>query len=658
MKRLQTALIPLAVAVLTLLALPSGGFAAEPADSLRAALSACRQDTVCMWLHIELCDLLVFQQPNDAAIHCNEALEFAEGTQDTLALARTHNLLGIIATLKSHYITGVESFQLAMRYYEAADDREGVAKLLNNIGVIYSSLENFEESIRYFKDCYALNMERNDIEGASFNLFNIANDYLSLEDYQSSALYLDSLAALNEAHEEAISPVPLQGELQLALKNYNAAEPYLLKSLEIHRAQEEDHHLSSGFLSLAELYLGKERFALANAYLDSAEQVSIKNELNENLLAGYDLRSRMYEKQGRFRQAYLKQEAYVNLKDSLDEINNFNRISELNARFESEKREKELAEKEALIVAQQANEKFQKRVFFVVIAAIIAVLSIVTWSLIRKKRTNKLLNIKNEEIEAQRQKIISSIHYAKKIQGAILLPESEIKQHLADSFIYFRPKDIVSGDFYWFSTLGDEILIATIDCTGHGVPGAFMSLIANSKLNKVVNELGCTDPGDILNKVHEEILHSLNQHNGYSRSQDGMDMSLCKLNRNTGVLQFAGARNPALIVNKEGITELKPDNLSIGGAFFHEKHASSDGFKTREFKVSPDSYLYMFTDGYVDQFGGANNKKLNKKRFQELLLEVSNNGFGSVKERLDERLADWRGKNPQIDDILIIGAKL
>lgn len=658
MERFHRALLPLIVALTTLLHLPCKGCASEPVDSLQNVLSACGEDTVCMRLHLELCDILVFQQPNEAAIYCNEALEFAEGVNDTLALARTHNLLGIIATLKSHYITGVESFQQAMRYYEAANDQEGVSKLLNNIGVIYSSLENYEESIRYFKECYELNINRHDIEGASFNLFNIANDYLSLEDFEASALYIDSLSALHASYKEAISPVPMRGELHLAQKEYNAAEPYLLESLEIHRSQGEEHHLSSGFLSLAELYLGKQRFALANAYLDSAEQVSIKNELNENLLAGFNLRARIYNQQGKFKQAYNQQEAYVTLKDSLDEINNFNRISELNARFESEKREKELAEKEAMIVAQQANEKLQTRVFFIVITAIIIVLSIVSWSLIRKRRTNKLLNIKNEEIEAQRQKIIASIHYAKKIQSAILLPEAEIKQHLNDSFIYFRPKDIVSGDFYWFSKVGDEILIATIDCTGHGVPGAFMSLIANSKLNKVVNELGCTDPGEILNKVHEEILTSLNQHNGYSRSQDGMDMSLCKLNRQKGILQFAGARNPALIVNRDSITELKPDNLSIGGAFFHLKHASSEGFRTQELQVTPDSYLYLFTDGYVDQFGGENNKKLNKKRFQELLLEVSTHGFGSVKERLDQRLNDWRGKNPQIDDILIIGAKL
>lgn len=632
---------------------------AQEADSLRTLLDACEQDTVCMRLNVELCDLLLFSDPVAADTYCEDALVLSSQLQDTSTLAKVQNLIGILATIRGHYLIGVERFQDALAHYEHLGDEEGEAKILNNIGVIYSSLENYPEAIRYYKECCDLNYHLNDIEGVSFNLFNIASDYLMLEQYDNAERFIDSLSTLHqERGKEVLDPAPLIGELYLAREELDDAEPFLIQSIGIHKSLGEEHQLATGYLSLAQLYTKKGRLALANAYLDSSLVVSERNELTETEIAVYELRAQVLSEAGAFRRAYDKQTQYVELKDSLDEINNFNRISELNARFEAEKREKELAEQKAMMTAQKASQRFQERVFILVVAFIVVVLSIVTWSLIRKRRTNRLLNSQNREIEEQRQKIIASINYAKKIQDSILLPEEEIRRFLPNAFVYFRPKDIVSGDFYWFAKVEDGVMLATIDCTGHGVPGAFMSLIANSKLNKVVNELKLRDPGQILNKVHEEILESLNQHNGVSRSQDGMDMSLCLIRPTSNTLEFAGARNPIVLINGDQITELKPDSLSIGGSFFRDKHAESQGFTTKKLTYQSGTYLYLFTDGYIDQFGGPSNKKLNKRRFHNLISGISHNGFTHVKGELDERFEKWRGDNPQIDDILIIGTRL
>lgn len=632
--------------------------AQDDADSLRTLLETCESDSVCMRLNIELCDLVLFSDPLAASTHCEDALVLGTALQDTAALAKTQNLIGILATIRGHYLTGVERFQEALTYYEHLGDREGVAKILNNIGVIYSSLENYPEAIRYYKECCDLNYALDDIEGASFNLFNIASDYLMLKQYDNAEQFIDSLQTLHNEFPEALNPDPLKGELYLARDQLDLAEPFLIKSIGIHKRLGEEHQLATGYLSLAQLYSKKDRLALANAYLDSALTVSERNELTDTEIAVYELRAEVLQQAGLFKRAYEKQSRYVALKDSLDEINNFNRISELNARFESEKREKELAEQKAMMTAQKASQRFQERVFILITAFIVIVLSIVTWSLIRKRRINRLLNSQNKEIEEQRQKIIASINYAKKIQNSILLPEEEIRKFLPNAFVYFRPKDIVSGDFYWFTRVENGVMLATIDCTGHGVPGAFMSLIANSKLNKVVNELRFRDPGEILNKVHEEILESLNQHNGVSQTQDGMDMSLCLIKPDENILEFAGARNPIVLINGGEVTELKPDSLSIGGSFFRDKHAKSNGFSTQKVNYDSGTYLYLFTDGYIDQFGGPDNKKLNKRRFHNLISGISHNGFDHVKGELDERFEKWRGNNPQIDDILIIGTRL
>lgn len=201
-------------------------------------------------------------------------------------------------------------------------------------------------------------------------------------------------------------------------------------------------------------------------------------------------------------------------------------------------------------------------------------------------------------------------------------------------------------------------MIATIDCTGHGVPGAFMSLIANNKLNKVVNEKGIHEPSQVLAEVHKEIVHSLNQETGLENSQDGMDMSLCVIDRSSNSIEFAGAQNPIFIV-KEGIVhEIKADSLSLGGTILSNKLNGAFNFSTKKIFFDEGNMLFMFTDGFVDQFGGAENKKLNKSLFKNLILETYEQNIENAKSKLESFFKTWCGDNPQIDDVLIIGARL
>ena len=631
---------------------------ASTADSLLTLLETCEEDSICLRLKLEVCDEYLFSEPALAEEYATEAMSQAKLMHDTLALARSHNYKGILATIQAHYLTGIEQFQSALAYFEQLDDVEGMTKLLNNIGVIYSMMEDYEASIKHYSDCLEINIEVGDHEGAAFNLYNIAGDYLALEKYDLSKQYIDSLIQYQDVSGEHISAEPLLGEFFLARGDLASAEMYLLNAQKSHRRENEEHQLTSGWLSLAQLYTQKERYDLALVYLDSSETTSISNNLNEELVATHQQRAEVYDAIGSFKKAFESQNLYIALKDSLEEINKFNRISELNARFESDKREKEIAEAEAMIIQSNAQKSAQKRIFLVITAFIALILCLVSYALIRNKKINRVLNSQNLEIEEQRSKIISSITYAQKIQNAMLLPEEEFQKFLPDAFIYFRPKDIVSGDFYWFDEFDGKLMIATIDCTGHGVPGAFMSLIANSKLNKVVHEMGIRNPGDILNKVHEEILKSLNQHSHNGNTQDGMDMSLCIIDQKNREIGYAGARTPILLIKDGEVSEVKPDGLSIGGSFFRDKLIGTKGFNTQVINYEQGTYLYMFTDGYIDQFGGEANKKLNKSRFHQLISSLSINGLNKAKEQLDIRLSEWRGSNEQIDDILIIGTKL
>ena len=627
------------------------------ADSLRQAMANCSGMDDCLAAELDACDYFLFADPSGAEAICAEALRKAKTSGDSLALAKALNYSGIMATIKAQYLTGIERFQEALTVYEHLNDTVGITKLLNNIGVIHSSLENYDEAIRFYERSLAINLALNDHEGVAFNLHNIAGDYLSSEKYDKARIYADSLVSYQQRHGEFLRPNRLLGEWFLQNDVLDSAEYFLQRSIDDMRELEEEHQLAGAYLSLAELYRKRKDYSRALFFARRSEQTAKRTGATETLVGVYEVRSSIHYDQGAYQQACDDKNTYIQLKDSLDEANNFNRINELNTRFETERKEKELAEKEAMLIQRDAAARLKNRVFFIVVGFIVLILGLVTYSLIRKRRINRILNTQNREISEQRQKIISSINYAKKIQNSILLPESHIRQHLPESFVFFKPKDIVSGDFYWFAKVEDAVMVATIDCTGHGVPGAFMSLIANSKLNKVVMEMGLRDPGEILEHVHREIMESLHQNDAFSDAQDGMDMTLCVVKPGEP-LRYAGANNPLIVVDNGVVTEHKADNLSIGGTFFRDAMARQNGFTTREVVYTSGAALFMFTDGFVDQFGGEAGKKFNKQRFRELVLEASAGDLAGANDRFDAAFSAWCGSYDQLDDVLIIGLRL
>ena len=625
-------------------------------DSLINVLSEANADTTIMDVYLSLGNEYVFNLPDSALHYTDKAFELANSLQDTSAIAECFNYYGIVGTIQAKYLTGIENFQQAMEWYELDQDTVGAAVVVNNIGVVYGYLDNYEESIKHYKEAMALNFELGDSNGVALNIYNIAADYLELEDYDSVRHYAATLEGFQK-NREFWPTTSLRGEIYLEENKLDSAEIAYADFYEKMSAEQDFHQALSAELGLAEVYAKRKDFAKAKAQLDKIEASSLEHEFNDFLMEIIELRSEMAVDQGDFDKAFHLQKNYLAIKDSLDSINNMNRISELNAKYNSEKQEKELAEMRATIVEREALKKAQDRVTIISAVCLVIILAMMIISLVRKKKTNRLLNNQNHEISYQRQKILSSINYAKKIQNSILTPEQEIRQYLPESFVYFKPKDIVSGDFYWFSGNDEKIIIATIDCTGHGVPGAFMSLIANSKLNKVVNELRIQEPSEILKQVHEEIVISLNQ-SGNDSAQDGMDMSLCVIDKVNKSIRFAGAQNPIYIVDSDDVREIKADNLSIGGTVLSHKLNGSFKFTTKEVTYNEGDHLFMFTDGYMDQFGGETNKKLNKSKFKSLMGDLAIKNLNNAKMHVEAFLEEWRGQCPQVDDILIIGAKL
>ncbi len=262
------------------------------------------------------------------------------------------------------------------------------------------------------------------------------------------------------------------------------------------------------------------------------------------------------------------------------------------------------------------------------------------------------LKVRNEEISIKNKEITDNVNYAKRIQSAILPDLKKIYDSLRNSFVLYLPKDIVSGDFYSFFQNENKVILIAADCTGHGVTGAFLSVVGNSLLTQIIQERKIEEPGKILDYLHEEMIATLNQRN--SESTDGMDISICSINLKTNTMQFAGANRPLWLYRNNELTIINPNKYPVGGLqISHEEN-----FETHTLQLEKGDTFYIFTDGYSDQFGGDNGKKLMTKKFKETLMSIQNLDMQKQKEFLMEYLEKWKGKNDQVDDVLVMGVRI
>jgi serine phosphatase RsbU (regulator of sigma subunit) len=286
-----------------------------------------------------------------------------------------------------------------------------------------------------------------------------------------------------------------------------------------------------------------------------------------------------------------------------------------------------------------------------------SVFSFIIYRIAQLAKEKKLLEEKvterTRELSLAFQEIKDSILYAKKIQDAILPLKEEIREEFPDSFVLFKPKHVVSGDFYWMNTKDDKVYIAAVDCTGHGVPGAFMSMIGSSLLNEIILKKGDHNPGTVLTLLHRAIRKSLKQHRSTYESKDGMDLALMVIDKKAGTLQYAGAKRPLYFFRNGLFAEIKADKQSIGGLETEKDYQ----FTKHDIKLSEGDTFYLFTDGYVDQFGGEKGKKYSSGRFRKILSEMQHLPLDDQGRMLNKTLSSWKKGVEQVDDILVMGIR-
>ena len=574
----------------------------------------------------------------------------ATTNKDTLWMAKAEKTIGGTLCISGNLSTGLKHSIQAKEYYVISNFEEGIFGCTQNIGFIYNMMDEPQKAIKHFREAIPY-FEKNKKEDVLEIIYHNLVSSLTITDQLDSAThYLKLLEKikLKTSNNKLLGFSLLKADLYSRLNQLDSAKVYYRKEYNYSKNKNDEYNENSALIGLGKLHKRTSENSTALNYFEIAEEISVKNHYTRSLTEIYRNKAEIYYSIKNYKAAYLEVKKLQAIENEIFNNENKNNLAEVKIKYESEKRELELAKQKSILsktIILQKNKEAKTRIIFIAIVFLTISLLI---NIYFQKRSRIKLEQQKKYIEAQQDKIVGSINYAKKIQDSILPPQCEIEEIFPSSFVFFKPKDIVSGDFYWFKKFGDVKIIATVDCIGHGVPGAFMSLIVNYLLDKHVTVNRLTPPGRILEKLHQELIENSNLNSAYQ----GMDMSLCIIHEEQKQLCFAGARNSIFIFNQGDFTKLEADPYSIGAEF-----TNNVSFKTQKYSLQKNDILYMYTDGFVDQFGGANSKKLNTSKFKMLIRDLETIKFKNIPNHINTFLQNWQGNTAQTDDILIFGVK-
>ena len=542
----------------------------------------------------------------------------------------------------------------------------------NNIGNIYSHQKNYSRSLEFVLKATQIAEKKMDKFALSRIYSNTAGVYHALQKKDSALLYYNlSIKTAEEIEDkfDVANSLANAATLYLDMKQYAFSQKYSIRAYKISADLGFTDIQIPSLHNLGNIALVSKDYQLADKYLQEALLLS-KKIANKPLIQGsYEFLSLLYKENGNYKKAFEYYQSFSEIKDSLLNEANSKLITEMNTKYTTEKKEKEielLKTNEAiqrLELAKRKNELAHQQTLSISVFIgfmLLMIVAILMYSGYRlKKKANdqlqhayNLIEEKNTVIEKSNYLITDSITYAKRIQDAVLPAEEELKRCFPDDFfIVYKPVQIVSGDFYWCSVQEKKIIFVVADCTGHGVPGAFMSLIGNTLLNEIVNEQKITCTKEIANLLDKKIIHALHQDQGIDKF-DGMDISICCMDKANHEITFTGCRQHLYIHNGH-LEKIKGNPFSIGGTL----QQNTKRFSSHTIPYEKGTKLYMMTDGYCDQSGGDGNKRFSSKRFEQLLLEMHNMQMKDQGSLLEHEFVTWQGNSIQRDDVLIVGIK-
>lgn len=540
---------------------------------------------------------------------------------------------------------------------------------VNKIAYSYWSLNRYDSAFSYFDKLAQMNKAMNNFNGHALSLYNmgmIRNQQLSFE---AAIPYFNQ--GIEISRQTGNKKNELTGLVNLSLlyketQSYDKAENTCTQALEIAEELYDLKMLRKCYGLLAEIAEKNnhpqkaveyfEKYASLDQHLDQQEKEDIKAEKQAQL--------NQVHQEKKSSEVQLQQ-TYIQLKETIDSLEKAEELSKSVT--------KELKQKDTTLLQQQQQLKNEKLFRNILVIGLIPVLifSLIIFLQYRQKKQiisrlaqqNKKINKQAVELsqqkdiaEKQKQKITDSIEYAKRIQNALLPPESLLKKEMPDHFILFKPRDIVSGDFYWMQQKDSKLILAVADCTGHGVPGAFMSMLGITFLNEIVNKtidnqhIKSLQANEVLNKLGSYVVDALHQTGTYHETTEGIDIALCIFDYENKKLQFSGAHNPLIIIRDSKLYKYKADRMTVS-----YNSLSNKSFSNYDIDLKEGDIIYMYTDGFPDQIGGPKEQKFMSRKLNDLLLKIHRKPFEEQKRILEDKHLNWKRDYPQIDDILILG---
>lgn len=718
-------------------------------EIVKKELAKASMDSVRIRLLIELGDIYMYAQPDSSIGYFNMALVLSEKTGNKRRKADIYKMIGVCNDILGKQKEALSWYLRSADLFLALKDSIGLAGATYNSASIYLRDNNFPEAMKYYQKalrlyeqvsnypegerntiiayCY-LNMgivfeyqkdvnkaemyyttasefflKANDSKGYVNSLNNIAGTSMYRKDYKRAlVLYdraIDSCITLNDSLTLS-KCYNNKGNVYYNMSDYNKAREYYEKSVEIKKLVGNIDGAAKSLNNLAAICLKTGLYPPALKYCEEALKIgdSLKN--YEIIMYVSETFSKVFERTGKIAKALEYYKIFKSASDSLINQSRNEKIEELTALFESEKKQlqiekmqKDVAYRDEALARKSAENKKQQQLLIFVIAGLMlmAGFSVLLYRLfLQKKKANHLLSLRNteiihqkEEIESQRDEIeaqrdhiadinkelTSSILYASQIQNAVLPKRETISGILGDYFLLYMPRNVVSGDFFWFTKAGNKIIAAIADCTGHGVPGALMSMMGIAFLRDIVIHQGILSPGEILEKLRKNIILSLQQRGETGEQKDGMDLAVISIDTDTSLCTYSGANNPMYIVTGRKssvesqddcglqtedcrLIEFKADRMPIS---IHNKMGD---FTEKQITLEKGDMVYLFSDGYADQFGGNNCKKYLSSRFRQKLVSIYNLSTRQQENELEKELVLWEGDNKQTDDITVLGIRI
>lgn len=562
-------------------------------------------------------------------------------------------------------------------------------------GKLYRSLNIWDSCIYYYNRSLDYSLKIKDYNAVIQAYIEMAACYFQEGKYHPALVHIEKAIALSEKHDNThylINACIMAGDIKTIQTQYAEALQYFKTAESSIRYMDILQKISFVHNKIANSYMELNDLDAADSCIQKA--LTLPEELYSlnDLVLVYETTAKYYALKQENEKAFNYYLKFMQFSDSADRLSLEKEHRLLNYKFKSKQKEKQI---ELLNIRKKQSETKYQRVQITISIIIIAIIIVLLFSVIifivaRKiQKSNRLLRDQGEQIKNQKEEILEQrnnleklyhsltcqkerieiqrdvlaqknshitegIKYAKLIQKEILLSELEIKKFFPESFLLYLPKDIVSGDFYLMQEQGNTIYFGAVDCTGHGIPGAFMSLVGYYELSEILNRKNFIHPADVLMQLNERVNNTLHQNQiGYT-NKEGMDMAFCAYHKDSFELEYAGAFNPLYLIRNTDLIEFKADPYPVG-VTTNEQNIS---FTNHRINLISGDMLYIFTDGFIDQFGGKKRKKFLRKRFKETLLDISFQPMKKQKELLLHIFLDWKGSYEQIDDVLIIGIKI